>query len=60
VLRLILHARQLVASRLLKEDGQGLTEYALIIALVVVIAIIALGVFGAKVTTVLSSVARSV
>ncbi len=41
------------------EDGQGLTEYALILALIAVIAIAALSFLGGKVTDVLSSVGNS-
>ena len=43
-----------------KERGQGLSEYALIIALIAVVAMAALSLFGGKVTSVLSTVARSV
>jgi len=41
------------------EDGQGLTEYALILALIAVVAIAALTLLGGKVTSVLSTVANS-
>ena len=42
-----------------EEDGQGLTEYALILALIAVIAIVALKVLGTKVSAVLSTIANS-
>jgi pilus assembly protein Flp/PilA len=42
-----------------EEDGQGLTEYALILALIAVIAIAALTLLGGKVSDVLSTVATS-
>jgi pilus assembly protein Flp/PilA len=42
------------------QRGQGLTEYALILALIAVVAIAALSVFGGKVTSVLTNVAHSV
>ena len=42
------------------ERGQGLTEYALILALIAVVSVAALALFGGKVTSVLSSVAHSV
>lgn len=45
---------------LTQDDGQGLTEYALILALIGIVSIVALDLLGAKVTTVLSSVARSI
>jgi pilus assembly protein Flp/PilA len=41
------------------EDGQGLTEYALILALIAIIAIAALTLLGGQVTDVLSTVANS-
>ncbi len=51
---------QLVLARVLDdEDGQGLTEYALILALIAVIAIAALTFLGGKVTSVLSTIAAS-
>ncbi len=42
------------------EDGQGLAEYALILALIAVIAIIALIFLGAQTKTLLSNVGRSI
>ncbi len=49
-----------LARALRREDGQGLTEYALIVTLIAVVAIVALKLLGRKVTTALSSVASSV
>jgi pilus assembly protein Flp/PilA len=43
-----------------EEEGQGLTEYALILALIAIIAIAALTLLGGKVSNVLSTVATSV
>jgi pilus assembly protein Flp/PilA len=43
-----------------EEEGQGLTEYALILALIAIIAIAALTLLGGKVSSVLSTVANSV
>ena len=43
-----------------REDGQALVEYALILALVSVVAIGALTILGDNVTTVLSNVAGSI
>jgi pilus assembly protein Flp/PilA len=43
-----------------EEEGQGLTEYALILALIAVIAIAALTFLGGKVSDVLSTVATSI
>ena len=42
------------------EEGQGLTEYALILALIAIIAIVALTFLGGKVSNVLSTVANSI
>ncbi len=51
---------QLALARVLDEqDGQGLTEYALILALIAVIAIAALTLLGGQVTSQLSSVATA-
>jgi pilus assembly protein Flp/PilA len=45
---------------LTREDGQGLTEYALILALIAIVAIAALTLLGGKVTSALSTVGRSI
>ena len=42
------------------EDGQGLAEYALILALIAIVAIIALIFLGGNVQTILSKVGKSV
>ena len=42
------------------EDGQGLTEYALILSLVVVVAIVALLFLGGQISTSLSKIGTSV
>ncbi len=46
--------------RLGGESGQGLVEYALILALIALAAIVALTVFGTNLTTELSTIATSV
>ena len=52
---------QLALARLFdEEEGQGLTEYALILALVAVVAIAALTLLGNKVTSVLNNAANSI
>ena len=43
-----------------REEGQGLAEYALILALIAVVAIVALLFLGAQVSTILSNVGNSV
>lgn len=47
-------------TRMEEEEGQGLTEYALILALIAIIAIGALTLLGGSVKSVLSTVANSV
>ena len=42
------------------EDGQGLAEYALILALIAIVAIIALIFLGGQVKTILSTVGDSI
>jgi pilus assembly protein Flp/PilA len=42
------------------EDGQGLAEYALILALIAIIAIVALIFLGGQVSKILSTVGRSI
>jgi pilus assembly protein Flp/PilA len=42
------------------EEGQGLTEYALILGLIAIVAIVALTLLGGSVTSELSTVANSV
>ena len=42
------------------EDGQGLAEYALILALIAIIAIVALIFLGGQVSSILSNVGKSI
>jgi len=42
------------------EEGQGLAEYALILALIAIVAIVALLFLGSQVSTILSKVGSSV
>ena len=50
----------LIASLRSEEDGQGLAEYALILALIAIVAIIALIFLGGQVSKILSTVGNSV
>jgi len=52
--------QQLLASIRQDEEGQGLAEYALILALIAIVAIIALIFLGSQVSTILSTVGSSV
>jgi pilus assembly protein Flp/PilA len=50
----------LLASLRRDEDGQGLAEYALILALIAIIAIVALIFLGGQVSQILSNVGNSI
>ena len=50
----------LFASLRRDENGQGLAEYALILALIAIVAIVALIFLGGQVSTILSTVGTSV
>ena len=54
----VLHS--FLASARRDEDGQGLAEYALILALIAIIAIVALIFLGGQVSTILSKVGSSI
>jgi pilus assembly protein Flp/PilA len=43
-----------------RQDGQGLAEYALILALIAIVAIIALIFLGGQVSKILSTVGKSI
>ena len=50
----------LIASFRSDEEGQGLAEYALILALIAIVAIVALIFLGGQVSTILSKVGTSI
>jgi pilus assembly protein Flp/PilA len=50
----------LIASFRKDEEGQGLAEYALILALIAIVAIIALIFLGQQVSTIISKVGSSI
>ena len=52
--------QKLLAAARRDEDGQGLAEYALILALIAIVAIIALIFLGQQVSGILSTVGMSV
>jgi pilus assembly protein Flp/PilA len=52
--------RSFVSARERDQDGQGLAEYALILALIAIVAIIALIFLGGQVSSILSTVGASV
>ena len=47
-------------ARVHDDEGQGLAEYALILALIAIVAIVALIFLGGQVSTILNTVATSV
>ena len=49
-----------LSSLLRRDEGQGLAEYALILALIAIVAIIALIFLGSQVSKILSTVGSSV
>jgi pilus assembly protein Flp/PilA len=51
---------QILATLRRDEDGQGLAEYALILALIAIVAIIALIFLGQQVSGILSTIGQSV
>jgi pilus assembly protein Flp/PilA len=57
---LMTHVDSLIRSVRRDDEGQGLAEYALVLALIAIIAIIALIVLGSQISTILSTVGRSV
>lgn len=50
----------LIANRSEREEGQGLAEYALILALIAVIAIAALVFLGTRISDILSTIGQSI
>ena len=54
------HINALIAGFSQDEEGQGLAEYALILALIAIVAIVALIFLGGQVSQILSTVGNSV
>ena len=52
--------RALILPSRTDEEGQGLAEYALILALIAIVAILALLFLGSQISTILSRVGNSV
>lgn len=59
MLKLFINMKLAIARLMEDDEGQGLTEYALILALIAIIAIAALTLLGGKVTSALSTVGNS-
>ena len=59
MLKLFVDLQNRVTSALREEEGQGLSEYALILVFIAIVAIAALTFLGSRITSILSSVATS-
>ena len=55
----MLYLSALIASVRSNEDGQGLAEYALILALIAIVAILALLFLGGQISSILSVIGAS-
>jgi pilus assembly protein Flp/PilA len=55
-----IRARSFIEGRLAREEGQALVEYALILALIAVVAIAALTLLGGNVKNILSNIATTI
>jgi pilus assembly protein Flp/PilA len=60
MLKLFVNMKLFIARLTDEDEGQGLTEYALILALIAIVAIAALTLLGGKVNSALSTVASSI
>ena len=60
MLKLFINLNLAVQRLLDDEEGQGLTEYALILVLIAIVAIVALQFLGGKVSSVLETVGSSI
>ncbi|MGZ3587111.1 MAG: Flp family type IVb pilin [Candidatus Limnocylindrales bacterium] len=59
-MRLLVDAHVWWSGSLRREGGQGLAEYALILVLIAVVAIVALVFFGSQIRSMLSTVGNSI
>jgi pilus assembly protein Flp/PilA len=59
MLKLFINMKLAIARLMDEDEGQGLTEYALILALIAIVAIVALNFLGGKVNDALSTVGSS-
>jgi pilus assembly protein Flp/PilA len=59
MLKLFINMKLAIARLAENEEGQGLTEYALILALIAIVAIVALQFLGGAVTSALKTVGSS-
>jgi Flp pilus assembly pilin Flp len=58
--RMLATAQMRIGTMVRAEEGQGLTEYALILVFVAIVAIVALKLLGTNITSVLNEVAGKV
>jgi pilus assembly protein Flp/PilA len=59
LIRTVLRARLWVESRLRREEGQGLVEYALILALIAILVIVALKFLQPQISNTLNKVSNN-
>jgi pilus assembly protein Flp/PilA len=59
-MRLLMVAHVWWSGSVRREEGQGLAEYALILVLIAVVAIVALVFFGSQIRSMLSTVGNSI
>jgi pilus assembly protein Flp/PilA len=55
-----IRARSYIQGRLEREEGQALVEYALIVSLIAVAAVVILGVLGGKVADIFTSISNGI
>ena len=60
MLQAYIRARSYIQARLEREEGQALVEYALILSLVVVGAVVILGILGGKISGIFTQVSNDI
>jgi Flp pilus assembly pilin Flp len=60
MLQAYIRARSYIQARLEREEGQALVEYALILSLVVVGAVVILGILGGKISGIFTQVSDDI
>ena len=55
-----IRARSYIQSRLAREEGQALVEYALILSLIAVAAVVIMGVLGGKISSIFTTISDDI
>jgi pilus assembly protein Flp/PilA len=55
-----IRARSFIQARLEREEGQALVEYALILSLIAVAAVVILGVLGGKISGIFTTISNDI